>query len=504
MLNSSNNLKKLSKGEETMSEISLRKSWPEISKNRFSSNYSGKDITNVPRIIISSTKGKSGKTLVTMVLLRQLIRKGYSVSVFKNGPDFIDPGYHQMVTGNYSRNLDFFLMGDSLKERFMRYSSGSDISLIEGNHGLYDSVDGISELGSTAQLAKELKAPVLMTLNGSKTNRTLGAIVRGMVNYDTELKIMGVVLTDVIPRQYEKIKNVIEKEGVPVLGAIYRDQQLERMMSYRHLGLIPVGETGGSSINDFLREYENPSINIPEIISGAKEYSRELSIQSHKLQDNPTPHSVNFGIIGGRAFSFYYPETIEKASSYGNIRFINAEKDSDLTGINVLLIGGGFPEIYAESLEKNRSLAKSIRTFSEKGGLIYAECGGLMYLTNSIVFNNNEFDMIGIIDGTATVSNKPVAHGYSIAKVVHETPIADKGEILRGHEFHYSRILLGREYNFMLSHEKGSGIKAGADGILVRNTYAHYMHLHPDVYDFVSKLAGKASLGHQYDFEDSP
>ncbi len=457
----------------------------------FSGN--GKETISIPRIVISSTKGKSGKTLVTVMLLKHLINSGYRVSAFKNGPDFIDPGYHQAVTGSPSRNLDFFLMGSTLVERFHRYSSGSDISLIEGNHGLYDSVDGISELGSTAQLAKMLGAPVLLVLDGSRTNRTLGAILKGLATYDPEIKVIGVVLTNIIPRQYEKIKSVIEKNNIPVLGVVYRNRQLEEMLTYRHLGLKPVAESGNLVPDELAERNSVSSFNIPEIMSRSIENSREIMLPARKSRYEKASRSINFGILGGRAFTFYYPETIERSGSLGNLRFIDAERDPTIGDVDVLLIGGGFPEIYAETLEKNRSLLSSIRTFSGKGGTIYAECGGLMYLTDSIVFNNNEFNMTGIIEGTAIISNRPVAHGYSTAKVLQNIPIARKGEILRGHEFHYSRIHLSRSYDFKLYHEKGSGIDHGKDGIQVGNTYAHYMHLHPEVNDFVLSLVRKAT-----------
>jgi hydrogenobyrinic acid a,c-diamide synthase (glutamine-hydrolysing) (EC 6.3.5.9)/cobyrinate a,c-diamide synthase (EC 6.3.5.-) len=190
-----------------------------------------------PRLIISSYKGKSGKTIATMAIANALIRAGFTVSMFKVGPDYIDPSLHGLITGSPSRNLDYVLMGSGVLERLYRYSMVSDIALIEGVAGLYDSVDGSSELGSTAQLAKLTKTPVLLVINGERINRTARAIIRGLRQFDPEVKIIGAILTNIASRQVDKLTRIVEEEGLPVVGAIPRSEDIEESFSYRHLGL---------------------------------------------------------------------------------------------------------------------------------------------------------------------------------------------------------------------------------------------------------------------------
>ncbi len=450
-----------------------------------------KERITVPRIIISSIKGKGGKTLATVSLMQALSREGYRVSAFKNGPDFIDPGYHREILKTYSRNLDYFLMGDSVAGLFYKQSKDSDIALIEGNHGLYDSIDGISEDGSTAQMAKLLGAPVLVVIDGERMNRTIGAIVRGLIQFDHRVKIIGVILTNIIPRQYGKIKEIVEAEGIPVLGVIYRNKDLANLFKYRHLGLQPVAENGSlNSLEALNGSITNESFRINEIMKLAREEAEEREAWLKEPETSPTPN-VNFGILTGKSFTFYYPETIERASLYGNLKFIDPESSNRLPGVDALIIGGGFPEIYAQDLEKNKSFRNSVRDFADKGGTIYAECGGLMYLTNSIVYNKEEFDFVGLINGTAIMMDRPVAHGYSVADVLRDNLISRKGETIKGHEFHHSKILLKERYEFNIEYKKGTGIKDMLDGIQIKNAYAHYMHLHPETHDFVGAIAKK-------------
>ena len=445
----------------------------------------------VPRIVISSIKGKSGKTLAALTLIAAFSKAGYRVSVFKNGPDFIDPSYHSHVLGSPSRNIDYVLMGESVVERFYRYSSDSDIALVEGNHGLYDSIDGISESGSTAQMAKLLHAPVIIVLDGERANRTLGAIVKGLIYYDRNVKIIGIILTNIIPRQAERLRKVVEAEGLPTLGIIYRDEKISEATPYRHLGLMPMSERERFNMRSVIDEIALHSIKTDEIIKLARERSDDVECEVHQDLRTLQHKRVKFGIMTGKSFTFYYPETIEKAGEVGMVKFIDPETTQSLPDVDILLIGGGFPEIYSEALERNKSLRNDLRRFAEGGGMIYAECGGLMYLTNSIIYNNEQYEMVGVVDGDTVVTKKPMAHGHAIARVLRNIPIANAGDRLMGHEFHYSKILLRNKYDFALSYEKGKGISDGHDGIQIRNVYAQYMHIHPSTHDFVKKLSEK-------------
>ncbi|MGD1099888.1 MAG: cobyrinate a,c-diamide synthase [Thermoplasmata archaeon] len=445
-------------------------------------------VLTVPRLVVSSYKGKGGKTLATMAILSALSRQGLKVCAFKNGPDFIDPSYHRAVLGTPSRNLDYVLMGPTVLERFYRYSLGYDVAVVEGNHGLYDSMDGRTEVGSTAQMAKLLGAPVVVVLDGERLNRTVGALVRGLTQFDPAVRLRGAILTNVVPRQFDRLTAIVEAEGLPVLGILPRSEEVARGMEYRHLGLTPMEERRSGGLVDLVREQLSPRVDAAQLIRVAREGSESLPLRVPETPPAKATGTARIGVVGGRPFTFYYPEMLERASQLGTVVFIDPETDATLPPLDLLLIGGGFPELYAEALERNRSLRSSVRQFAEQGGRVYAECGGLMYLTDSIVTSDGEFDMVGVIEGVTVHSKRPAAHGYATARVLRDIPIARAGTVLRGHEFHYSRVLLRRKYELALAYDQGQGLSDRQDGIQVNNVYAHYLHLHPANYDVLSAL----------------
>jgi len=442
----------------------------------------------IPRLVVSSYKGKGGKTLATMAILSALSRQGLKVCAFKNGPDFIDPSYHRAVLGTPSRNLDYVLMGPTVVERFYRYSSGYDVGVVEGNHGLYDSMDGRTELGSTAQMAKLLGAPVVVVLDGERLNRTVGALVRGLTQFDPGVRLRGAILTNVVPRQFERLTAIVEAEGLPVVGIIPRSEELARWMEYRHLGLTPMEERRSGGLVDLVREQLGPRVDGTQLFRIAREGSEPVPLRVPEAAPTEATGTARIGVFGGRPFTFYYPETLERASQLGTVVFIDPETDPALPPLDLLLIGGGFPELYADALQRNRSLRSDVRRFAERGGRVYAECGGLMYLTDSIVTSEGEFDMTGVIEGVTVHSKRPAAHGYATARVLRDIPIARAGTVLRGHEFHYSRVLLRKKYELALAYDLGQGLSDRHDGIQVNNVYAHYLHLHPATYDVLSAL----------------
>lgn len=440
-------------------------------------------MSQTPRVIISSYKGKNGKTTAALAVAEALIRRGLRVSMFKVGPDFIDPSYHSALIGEPSRNLDHVLMKDLVVERFLKYSAGKDIAIIEGVAGLYDSPDGESEEGSTAQMAKLLKAPVILVINGERVNRTAAAIARGLVEYDREVKIAGAVLTNVVEGQDERISRALEREGIEVVGRIMRSDEVEGAMGYRHLGLVHMSERSPEGV--FNPIFRASSVNADAVIRIAREGSGELSAGPY-LEEPPPRGGLRVAIAHGRAFSFYYPEVLESASAVGEVRLFDPEIDQSVDA-DIMIIGGGFPEIYGESLERNRPMRSSIRAFVERGGRVYAECGGLMYLTRSIVYGGKETEMVGVIDTTSVVLDRPVGHGYVRARAVRETPVFREGEAFVGHEFHYAKLI---------PTPKGAALKVegkgGEDGYVVNNAYAHFIHVHPSTLNYVYRMALRA------------
>ena len=449
-------------------------------------------VLTVPRLVVSSYKGKGGKTVATMAILSALSRQGLKVCAFKNGPDFIDPSYHRAVLGTPSRNLDYVLMGPAVAERFYRYSLGYDLGVVEGNHGLYDSMDGRSEVGSTAQMAKLLGAPVVVAVDGERVNRTAGALVRGLTQFDPGVRLRGAILTNVVPRQFDRLTAIVEAEGLPVVGILPRNEELARWMEYRHLGLTPVEERASGELVDLVHEQLAPRIDAARLLQIAREGSEPVPLRVPEAPPPERTGTARIGVLAGRPFTFYYPELLERASQLGTVVFVDPEADASLPPLDLLLIGGGFPEVYADTLERNRSLRSAVRQFAERGGRVYAECGGLMYLTDSIVTADGEFEMAGVIEGVTVHSKRPAAHGYATARVLRDIPIARAGTVLRGHEFHYSRVLLRRKYELALAYDQGQGLLDKHDGIQVGNVYAHYLHIHPATYDVLSALVPPA------------
>lgn len=431
---------------------------------------------DIPRIVIAGTNSKVGKTMISIGLMRALVNRGYVVQPYKIGPDFIDPGFHHIATGRYSRNLDSFMLDKySLIETFQKNFRNADIAIIEGKTGLYDSADAISEKGSTAEVCKILKAPVLLVANAERINRTIAAILLGYKLFDPEVDIKGVILNRVGNRRHaEKVKNATEKLAkLKVYGIIPREKI---DMPYRHLGLIPAYEREVDELLDKLANLIERYVNIDEIVDTAYkappiEYYEIEREEKHKPM-------IKIGVIRDRVFSFYYQDNIDELSNYAEIVYIDSLKDKKLPKIDALYIGGGFPEVFAEELEKNSKLRNEIYEFCEENGVVYAECGGLMYLGKSIVINGEEYEMVGFLPIKTEMHNRFQAQGYCIYKTEKSCIIARKNETVVGHEFHYSKVIPLKELDFVFKVKRGYGVNGEHDGITKKNVLANYIHVH--------------------------
>lgn len=440
---------------------------------------------SVPRLIVSSYQGKAGKTTATISLYAALTKAGYRVSLFKVGPDFIDPSYHAAVSGRPGRNLDHFLMGEGVVERFCRYSAGSDLALIEGVHSLYDSMDGYSEEGSTAQIAKLLKGPVLLVINGERVNRTAAAAAMGMKAFEPQVKLVGAFLTNVTENQAEKMSKPLEGSGTPVVGILYRSQQVLEAMGYRHLGLSHMQEREASTLGSVTAA--KSSIDTKRVFALAEEASEPVQYEPSGIPEVPPCPKPRIGVASGRAFSFNYPETIEEASRLGDVKFFDPETDQGVDA-DIVIMGGGFPEVYAEELGKNRPMKAAIRKFVEGSGVLYAECGGLLYLSRKVAYKGTEHEMVGIFDAVGTFHERRVGHGYVWGRLERDALLGRTGTELRGHEFHYTELSTPLQTAFR--YDRGAGIN-GRDGLTYKNAYAHFMHLHPATYDFIGRLVDR-------------
>ncbi len=449
-----------------------------------------------PRIIIAGLKGGSGKTTLSLGLIAAFKKKGMKVIPFKKGPDYIDGGWLSTAAGTPCYNLDTFLISESqIIPSFMNHAETADIVVIEGNRGFYD---GMDEYGthSTAELAKMLKSPVLLIVDCTKATRTIAVIISGIQKFDAGVEIKGVVLNYIAGSRHESIiRNSIEKYcKIPVLGAFPRMK--EENFPERHMGLVPFQEhIGAQKAIDKALEITEKYIDVDAVLKIANEADElEVSGQEsmmqdsgYKIQDNNASSGLKIGVIRDSAFQFYYPENFEELEAMeAEIIEISALKERSLSDIDALYIGGGFPETHAIALAENSDFRDSLRKAIEKGLPVYAECGGLMYLGESLVIDGRTYPMTGIFPFSFSLEKKPQAHGYSIAEVQKANPYYQEGAVLKGHEFHYSRVInpeaasgfKTRNIYFAFGMKRGEGITDKLDGLCYKNVLATYTHTH--------------------------
>jgi len=444
-----------------------------------------------PRLIIAGLKGGSGKTTVSLGLISAWHERGLSIVPYKKGPDYIDAGWLSSAAVQPCYNLDPFLISkEKILYSFKGHFGKADCAVIEGNRGLYDGLDSAGTY-STAELAKMLKAPVVLVLDCTKMTRTAAAVLLGIQKFDRKVDIKGVVLNQIAGARHEKIirETIAKYCKVPVLGAVPKLK--EKFLSERHMGLTPFQEytevqEALSSAGDIARQYLDLD-RILEIAQGAvplKTGQRDLRLVDNKIKKaNPQPPPiVRIGIIRDSAFQFYYPENFEELKKRGaELVEISAMQERELPDIDALYIGGGFPETNAIALAKNTAFKKSLRNAVERGLPVYAECGGLMYLGKALLLENKTYPMSGIFPLTFCLEKKPQAHGYTILEITGENPFYTKGTVLKGHEFHYSRVIdreMKDETHFSFLMKRGQGIMDKMDGLCYKNVLATYTHLH--------------------------
>jgi len=437
-----------------------------------------------PRIVIGGLSGDSGKTVLTCGIISCLKGKGMNVSAFKKGPDYIDTAWLSLFSGKPARNLDTYLMGfPKVKNSFLKNAARSDISVIEGNRGLFDGVDSLGT-DSTAELAKLLKVPVIIVQNITKVTRTAAATILGCSKLDPDLNIAGVILNQVAGERHLKVaKQAIEETtGIPVLGSIPKLQD-DYVLPSRHLGLITPDEFEGKSnfVSD-LGKIIDDYVDIPEVITIAKK-TPLLEYENYKNSNEvlvTEKEKVRIGYFKDQSFSFYYPENLEMLSDAGaKLIPISAIHDSELEDLDAIYIGGGFPETNLTKLELNKELMQSLKAMAEEGLPIYAECGGLMYLAKDVEWQGKKYLLTNILPISIKMYDKPQGHGYFRAIVDSENPFFKVGRQINGHEFHYSAIdEFDDNINTVLSVIRGNGCFNKRDGLVYKKVFASYLHLH--------------------------
>src|SRR3989441_12019509 len=440
----------------------------------------------VPRIVVAGTHSGAGKPTVTLGLLRAPQRRGMIVQPFKAGPDFIDPGWQTAAVttpeqpGRRARNLDTWLLPPAtVVELFARDADGADVAVIEGMMGLYDGVDGRSEAGSSAEVAKLLRAPVVLVLDAAGSVRSAAAVALGFVSFDPEVTLAGVIANRVGGRRHEQwLHDALHTAGVTLLGVLPWDDRLK--LPERHLGLVPAAEHSALEAIDALGDAVEEHVDVAALVRAAR-LALPLVVPGPQIfPPMPVAQQVALGVARDEAFSFYYEDALDLLESRGaRIVPFSPLHDRDLPPVHGLYLGGGFPEIYAGMLAENVRLRGQVKEAVASGMPVYAECGGMMYLAQTLVdAAGREHPMVGVLPIVTRMQPRLAALGYVTLTATTDTVLLRKGETVRGHEFHFSTITPLRPVEFGLASEGGRGLADGKDGICTSTVLASYAHVH--------------------------
>jgi cobyrinic acid a,c-diamide synthase len=429
-------------------------------------------VVDTPRIVVAGTHSGVGKTTVASGLMAALSSEGFRVAPFKVGPDFIDPSYHTLAAGRPGRNLDAFLSGpDLIGPLFAHGVQGADIAVIEGVMGLFDGKGG-GDLASTAHVTRLLEAPVVLVVDARAMSRSAAAMVHGYTSFDTKVRVAGVVLNRVGSRIHEAmLREALKPLGIPVLGVLRRDYEIDT--PDRHLGLVPVAERRSEATRSLhaLGKVISRYLNLDGIVRLARSTQPlDADPWSPESRDLDRSEGVRVAVATGPSFSFLYRENLELLEGAGaEVVTFDPTVDEELpAGTDTLYLGGGFPETYAEALSTNERMRESVRAFAAGGRPVVAECGGLLYLVREL----DGHRMCGVLDAEATMTDR-LTLAYREARALADSPLAERGADVRGHEFHYSAV------------EPGAGegpawklAGRGPEGFVAGGVHASYLHTH--------------------------
>jgi len=438
-----------------------------------------------PRIVIAGAFSGCGKTTVTIGVLKAFADRGLKVQPFKAGPDYIDPMFHTYITGRHSRNLDSWMLGeDILAHLFEKNCRDADIAVIEGVMGMYDGVGGRSSVGSTAHVAKILKAPVVLVLDAGRMSMSAAAVVKGFREFDPEAGVRGVIFNNVGGAgHYSMLKDAVEKNtGVKALGYLARNEGIN--IPERHLGLVTSAE---------IKDLREKADRIGSLAAGSidMEALAALASDAPSLEKHTADLGINEGGIGVKvgvafdgAFNFYYRDNLDLLAELGAelVYFSPLNDDSLPDGLDGMYIGGGYPEVWAGELMQNKSMRDAIKAAVNGGMPVYAECGGLMYMTGSIVQRSGEsYEMTGILPGASVMTPSLKRFGYVEIETVEDNILSKRGDRIRGHEFHYSASTFGGSVKGCFRASRAGKIDGAVSwecGFKYRNLVAGYPHLH--------------------------
>lgn len=433
------------------------------------------------RLVIAGLVSGVGKTTIACALLAAYRRRGWRVQPFKAGPDYIDPSHHALAAGLPSRNLDSFLLpADSLRALFAQAAARADLALVEGVMGLFDGLNGRDEVGSTAEVAKLLDAPVVVVLDVSSTARTAGAMALGIRQFDPDLRLIGFILNGVgsdLHRQWAT-ESIEGATGLPVLGAFPRRDDFR--LPERHLGLVPTVETRPpEEFYARLAFAAEESCDLDRLWRLAEAASPPLAAGASPFPPEPQPVRARLAVARDEAFSFYYEDSLDLLAAWGaELLPFSPLRDRSLPeGAQGIYLGGGFPELYARELAENRPMLATVRQAATRRMPIYGECGGLMYLGQALRdFDGRRYPMVGLVPVESAMTREHLTLGYRTATALRHSPLLMAGHTVRGHEFHWSQLtqpVPSSQAAYSLAELGGA-----SEGYAAGSVLASYVHLH--------------------------
>ncbi|SDB41013.1 cobyrinic acid a,c-diamide synthase [Desulfonatronum thiosulfatophilum] len=460
-------------------------------------------MSTTPRLILAGLSGGAGKTIISLGLCRSLVDKGLRVKPFKKGPDYIDAAWLGLAARREASNLDPFMMPTTaLLDLYSRGAAGVDMALVEGNRGLFDGKD-VNGSYSTAELAKLLQAPVVLIVNCTKMTRTVVAMILGCRAFEPNLHLAGVILNRTAGKRHKTIlRQCIEQyTDVPVVGILPKIDP--DPIPERHMGLVSNQECSEAETTldllaniardcidlDAIRNLATnvPPLDLPQPLTITTKSFTNPSLAPEDANSGFRPthqeftQTVRIGVIRDAALWFYYRENLEELRTQGaelvELSLLSANPWPEIHG---LYLGGGFPETQAAQLSQNTSVRDDVARLAHKGLPIYAECGGFMYLGESLVCRDSVYPMAGVFPLQTMLCAKPQGLGYTVARVIHPNPFHPVGLEFTGHEFHYSKCVtpLRGDMQFALEMKRGCGMDQNRDGLTYKNTFACYTHLH--------------------------
>nr|WP_257031241.1 cobyrinate a,c-diamide synthase [Edaphobacter lichenicola] len=433
--------------------------------------------------MISGAASGVGKTTVSLAIMAGLRRRGLAVQPFKCGPDFLDTGHHTRICGRNARNLDTWMLSEEANRSVLRDAArGADVLVAEGMMGLFDGKSGNTEAGSTAEIAKLLKLPVVLVVDAAKTARSIAAVVLGFEMFDPQLQLAGVILNRVATeRHYEMLRAAIETScRTKILGWLPRDPTIA--IPERHLGLQGAAEAaiGDDAAIDTLAALAEKFFDLDRLLE--LQCGLELNEdQDFGVKHSPSEEDVRIGFPSDHAFSFYYEDNLDLLGEQGaEIVWFSPLHDRCLPpGLDGLYLGGGYPELHAEQLSSNRRMLEDVRTFAASGRPVYAECGGMIYLSESLSTTDGEtYPMAGVLPLSMQMTDKLVQFGYVTVEFTADCLLGVKGTTVRGHSFHYSCLVSRGEVatNYRVQYSMSG--KEELEGFRQGNVLASYVHLH--------------------------